>query len=228
MKKTIYRSRILRQVLLVLLVFPLVAYSQEDMVEYFPGGVANARLLTQEYIRPAAEGGASAINSGWYSSGKPHAKFGFEISITFNTYFVPSEDEFYDATNLALSGLSVTTNATQVPTLFGPKGIAFNPIFQINDGSTNDGVVFAGPDGSPPSDDFIINALVVPTLQGSIGLWKETELKIRFAPTLKFGGTEYSTFGFGLMHSIKQYIPSMKNLPFGWSIFAGWTKSSGC
>jgi len=50
---------------------------------------------------------------------------------------------------------------------------------------------------------------------------------LRFAPTIEFGNIEFGSFGVGLLHSIKDHIPGLKMVPFGWSLLVAWSRLSG-
>jgi hypothetical protein len=64
----------------------------------------------------------------------------------------------------------------------------------------------------------------VPTAQVGIGLPLGTELKVRFIPKIKIKDGDVSLWGVGLLHSLTQYLPGDKALPFDVSLFAGYTK----
>ena len=165
-------------------------------MEYFPAGAADSKLLIDGYISTMGEIIGAGINNGWYTNGAPHGKFGVEFNITFNTIFVPSSDDFYatpaltnarlddiveidfDPINPLNSTLSTGGNTNQVPSLYGP--ILTYPIFGYASGSPNathiDPItglpvptLFKGPHGNSLKKQFQINAVVVPTMQLSIG-----------------------------------------------------------
>jgi hypothetical protein len=64
----------------------------------------------------------------------------------------------------------------------------------------------------------------VPTAQVGIGLPFGTELKVRFIPKIKIQNGDVSLWGVGLLHSLTQYLPGDKVLPFDVSLFGGYTK----
>ena len=67
----------------------------------------------------------------------------------------------------------------------------------------------------------------VPTAQIGIGLPFGTELKVRFIPKISIKDGDISLWGVGLVHSIMQYLPGNKLLPFDVSLFGGYTKLEG-
>jgi len=240
--------------LVILIISPFIIRAQEDLVEYFPAGAADSKLLIDGYISTMGEIIGAGINNGWYTNGAPHGKFGVEFNITFNTIFVPSSDDFYatptltnarlddiveidfDPINPLNSTLSTGGNTTQVPSLYGP--ILTYPIFGYASSSPNathiDPItglavptLFKGPHGNSLKKQFQINAVVVPTMQLSIGIIKNTDLKIRFVPELDFDGTKFGTWGVGIMHSIKDHIPGLKLTPFGWSLLVAYSQLNG-
>ncbi|MCK7537017.1 MAG: hypothetical protein MZV63_41675 [Marinilabiliales bacterium] len=65
-----------------------------------------------------------------------------------------------------------------------------------------------------------------PMIQAGIGIYKETEIVVRYSPELQLGeGGKVGLWGVGLKHSLKQWIPALKRLPiFEMSIQGGYTK----
>ena len=64
-------------------------------------------------------------------------------------------------------------------------------------------------------------------VQLGIGIYKNTDLKLRWIPTVDVGDDgEFNLFGFGVMHDVKQHIPGLKNVPFDLSALIGYTKMS--
>lgn len=203
------------------------AYAQEELVEYFPAGRADTEIYSRGYITPLADAAMVAIHAGWYSNGAPHSKWGIEFNVTANTRFVPSDQELFSVTGLTNSAISSSNPfGNELPAVYGPEGN--DPLLVFQDGSADDGQIFEAPDGNDLSEDFLINAVIVPTFQLGIGLIKDTDLKIRYTPDLGIDSdVEFSTFGVGLMHSIKQHIPGIKLAPFGLSLLAAYSRMDG-
>ncbi len=224
--KTMRNSFRLTLATALLLVFSFYqSKAQEDLVEFFPAGAADAEILVDKYVAIMAPIVEAGINSAWYTNAQPHKKFGVEINVAFNTVFIPSEDEFWSLAPNELSNTVLTSPADgMAPTTYGPPGIF--PIFQ-NTGTANNGISYRGTDGNDLKDDFLINAVVVPTLQMGIGIVKDTDLKIRYTPEVTIDGVTFGNYGVGLMHSIKQHIPGLKLLPFGWSLLVGYSQLNG-
>jgi hypothetical protein len=63
--------------------------------------------------------------------------------------------------------------------------------------------------------------------QVGLGLPLGTEVKLRFIPKVSVGDGNVSLLGFGLVHSLVQYLPGSKLLPFDVSLFGGYTKLQG-
>jgi hypothetical protein len=69
-------------------------------------------------------------------------------------------------------------------------------------------------------DDF--NAVPSAMVQVGLGLWKNTALKIRFVPKQSGPESKFSTFGIGMQHDLKQWIPFVRRLPFDISALVVW------
>jgi len=62
-------------------------------------------------------------------------------------------------------------------------------------------------------------------VQAGIGLWKGTEVMVRYFPNIKISENEFGLWGIGGKHDIKQWIPGLKQLPvLQLSIMYGYTR----
>jgi hypothetical protein len=66
------------------------------------------------------------------------------------------------------------------------------------------------------------NAVPSAMVQVGIGLWKNTDLKVRFVPKQSAPEYEFSAFGVGIQHDLKQWIPFVRRLPFDVSALVAW------
>ena len=214
------------------------ASAQVDLGVLLEGGAEDANTLLENYMEPAFIGLGQGLNSGWYNTGKPHKLLGFDLTINANLSYVPSSAEFFtwndaDYTNVRVS--DPTNN--QFPTVLGPNlgredlpEMTFIDSEDVDmDGSTTDDLIrITALPGVGLDDEVGFNAVPTPMVQLGLGLWKNTELKVRLLPTINTGdpGEEFSIgmFGLGLMHDVKQWIPGMKLLPFDLSAFVGFNR----
>lgn len=205
----------------------LVAQDFEDILK---GSKADANYLMNGYASPFLKAIGAGFNQGWYNTAKPHKTLGFDLTVSVAEVGIPEADQFFTVDNSKLSAIYLATdhrgvavNATtgkgKIPTLFGPDDTQ----------STYD---FRAPAPSAPFDGvggFDISKLPMsrmpaPVFNLSIGLPKSIELKLRFATSGSLSDEiDFSLWGVGVMHDIKQYIPAVKNLPIDISGFFGYT-----
>ncbi len=193
-----------------------VTSSQINNVDFLRAGPIDGTKLAQAYITPWANAFGAGVNGSWYNTAKPHKLGGFDITIGANIGFVPSSDKTFDVSKIDLSSF---TGSGMAPTAAGPK---------------KDGPLLTGPTvggiapvtfNTPPGINW--DLMPVPTLQVGIGVSGGTELKIRYIPKIPISKGDFSSWGIGLLHSIMQYIPGAKLLPFDVSLFGGYTKLKG-
>jgi len=204
-----------------------LAFAQDGLEDLLKGSIKDANTLMEGYVAPAMRGLGSGLNQGWYNTAKSHKTLGFDLTINTSLMYVPTDEEFYKVDNNQLqevkldsyNGQSVSaTGSASVPTMYGPDK---SPTYR----SVTTGITFDGPPGLDLENTIkIANALPVPMYQVGIGLPKNTDLKIRFAPTLTFQDFKFNLLGFGIMHDIGQYLPVVKELPVDISVFVGYTK----
>jgi hypothetical protein len=121
----------------------------------------------------------------------------------------------------------------QAPTLVGPEepttyGIDINGDNQPDDIDGNGQPdTFNGPEGLDFKENIKISGVLAPTAQVGIGVYKNTDLKIRWMPEVETGSTKVKLFGIGVLHDIKQHIAGIKVLPFDLSVLVAFTKIHG-
>jgi hypothetical protein len=199
-----------------LFLFSLVSFSQFKNVNFLRSGPVDGAKYLQAYISPFADAFGAGLNGGWYNTAKPHKLFGFDITAGISVGIVPASAETFDVSKIGLS--SSLTGSGIASTVAGPDKNGPLMTYRAN-GVTL--LTFSTPPGTA------WRYVPVPTAQVGIGLPFGTELKVRFVPKINIKDGNVSLWGVGLMHSIMQYIPGNKLLPFDVSLFAGYTKIRG-
>jgi hypothetical protein len=62
-----------------------------------------------------------------------------------------------------------------------------------------------------------------PMIQGTIGIIKDTDISLRYMPTVTFEDINTSLFGFGVKHGLNQWLPGGSVLPVDLSVQLGYT-----
>jgi hypothetical protein len=189
-----------------------IAWSQSPE-DFLKGGVNDAKLLMQEYLKPYANMFGANLNAGWYNTAKPHKILGFDLTFTVNASMAPSADQIFKPGSLALSSDATITGATQSPTAAGRKTVNRPTIVYSKTAPAplTGKVEYARymlPDGTD------MNILPMPMAQLGIGLPFGTDITIRYIPKIDFQGNGgVGLWGIGVKHSIIQWIPALKKLP---------------
>lgn len=193
-----------------------VSFSQFDNVDFLKTAPADGAKYLQAYLAPWTNAFGAGLNGGWYNTAKPHKLGGFDITTSFNVGMVPSSAGTFDLSKI---GLSSSMSASGIAsTISGPKTAGPAMTYTAN------GVTLASFKAAPGTNWKIIP---VPTAQIGIGLPLGTELKLRYIPKINIQDGDISLWGVGLVHSIMQYLPGDKLLPFDVSLFGGYTKLMG-
>lgn len=207
------------------------SYAQIDLDSFLEAGVADANTLLESYMEPAFVGFGIGMNSGWYNTAKPHKFLGFDLNLSISAAKVPDSKQFFtfrdaDYNNVRLSN----PNDNRLPTLFGPN-LGADDLPELTFLDPNSGaelVRITSPTGLGIDEDLPINAVPIPMVQLGIGVFKGTEVKLRYIPeqTIDDNGQEQGSvklFGIGVMHDIKSLLPADKLLPLDISLFVGYT-----
>jgi len=204
-------------VLLLILCFHLETKAQNQITNFLIGSseilLDDTETLIEGYMAPFGEWFGSGLNAGWYNTGKPHQFPGFDVTAGFHVIKPPSNALHF---NPSLQNL-ILNNDTPLSTILGPSDQA--DIHYTNPISGETEKLFNAPGGLNWD-----GALLMPYLQGSIGLIKKTEILFRYAPTINLKDFKTGFWGLGLKHDIKQWIPGIKILPFDLSVVAAYSK----
>lgn len=197
--------------------------SQAQELESILLAADDAGLLTENYLNPAMKGLMYSVNGGWYTTGKTHKKFGFDITISANASLVPSSDEFFRFTQSDYTFVSLPNNESQIPTVMSQSSTETDVDIRIPNGDGSFKVAsFSMPGGI--GSDLPLNAVPSPMVQIGLGLPTKTDLKIRYMPNIAFDDDfESGLIGIGLQHDIMQYFGPMENLPLSISVLGAFT-----
>src|SRR5699024_5813530 len=199
MKKRLYFS--------VLLLFSFSFYAQENLENILAAGVEDASTFSNDYIKPASKALIHNSANGWIQEAQVKKLFRFDISIVANTAFLGNNQKSFTLNTADYEMLEFADGSTskEVATIFGenPSDIAVMAEI-INENGDTEMVEFNLPQGLASTG---INFVPTAFLHGRIGVFKATEVKVRFFPKVKIEGASLGIFGVGLQHEISQWFP---------------------
>lgn len=210
----------------------IVKAQQGDFTEIFRGAPEDATKYLENYVAPAMLSFSNGMAAGWYNTAKTHKSLGLDLTFSLNVANMPlSQRQFtFNESDYRLLRLVGGNSSAQLPTLVGGST---NEVIEVRTGDTytSNGTTYEYIQGNQLDaaggfdvEDVPFVGVPVPTLQLGIGLFKNTDLKLRFIPKQEFDNYSVKLFGFGIMHDVKQWIPGIKQVPVDVSIFFGTTK----
>ncbi len=220
-------SKIFLTLLFIISISTAQVQAQDELDQFLEAGLEDANTMIGGYVEPFMEAFSVGLGAGWYNTAKAHKSAGFDLTVTVNPVYVPNDKLFYAPT---FNNITYDPNGPQrSPTLFGPEGDDVKPTY-IYDYEENGQIFtgeFEGLEGIDPKENIGMQALPVPMAQLGIGIIKNTDIKIRWTPTIDVGDNgEFKIIGFAIMHDVKQHIPGIKDLPFDLSALVGFTDMS--
>ena len=183
----------------------------------------DARILAEGYTAPIGKTLTYALNSGWATSAKTHKKLGFGLTIGGAAPFVPDVDQVFTPTGL--TSLSVPSGS--LSTVFGEGGDQ-ELNFSFSESVLGNEIEYEGKLSFPGGlkDELPLGTVPAPIIQASVGVVFDTDLLVRFIPTMEMQGSTFSLTGFGLKHNIMQYFGPLDKLPLNVSVLAAISKAS--
>lgn len=208
---------------LILLIIPAKhAYAQfDDVGDVLRAGVDDANLLLKNYMKPVGAGFGADLNSGWFNSARPYRTLGFDLRVTVAGAFVPQADRSFDVREIGLSDNTRWVDGnpeTQTPVGSKDPGAVLG-LFAENPFTQQDEEIFRFemPEGTG------LSIVPAPMAQLTVGVIRDTDLSIRYMPSVTVGDLSTGLFGIGVKHGLNQWMPGGKVLPIDLSIQMGYT-----
>lgn len=166
-------------ILFVSVFFARPLFSQQDQFSFLNESEVG------KYTQPFATSLGEGLNTGGFYTAHIPQLFGLGISVRYMYILIPNDQMTF--TPSLPSGYNASTPTA---TFWGDKG-----------------AIYSGPNGYITYPNGI-NQTNVPFLMPQVSAsLMGTELLIRYIPQLTIGGEKLNFFGFGVRHSISQYIP---------------------
>tara|TARA_B100001059_G_scaffold236195_1_gene285424 strand:+ start:23243 stop:24289 length:1047 start_codon:yes stop_codon:yes gene_type:complete len=186
----------------------------------------DASLLSENYLNPAISGMMSGMNSGWYTTAKTHKKFGFDLTLGMSASFTPEKDQTFNFISSQYNYVTLEGGNSQLPTVM--SDIANETTFQVsvpNAAGNFKVATFTMPGGAV--SEMPVNATPTPHIQIGLGLPFNTDIKLRYVPTINYDSkVNGSLIGIGLQHDLTQYLGLISKLPFSISILGAYSKAN--
>lgn len=209
---------------LLAIILGQTATSQTEIDQILEIGIDNAQRFSEDYFVPAGESLVNSMSNGWYTTAKTKKLWHFEVGIVGNLSFVRDEKQSFllnvnDYNNLSFRDGTVVKEVTNA---FGVNEQAIAVV--INEGQIGELEVVL-PDGI---GNAALNLVPAGFLQGSVGLIKSTEVKLRFLPKIKaVEDAEIQLYGIAFQHEFTDWVFPLKRWPVRLAGLLGYTNVKG-
>ncbi|WP_294820370.1 DUF6588 family protein [uncultured Flavobacterium sp.] len=175
--------------------------------------IDDALFFSDKYITPATDAAVYQSSSAWVRSPKAKGLFEVSFGLHANVFFTPQRDRTLKIQNSDFSffQLEQGTEAT-VPTALGNDRQVY--LVGTLGGSQ---VRLETPEG------IDMQTVAYPYLQGSIGLWYDTELIAKYSTRVKLKKSNYQVYGVGLKHTVSRYFKGLEENHIHVSLMAGYS-----
>jgi len=219
MKKSIF--------LLALSVLTLTLNAQESIDDLLAAGISDAQKFTTDYIAPATEGVAYAINGGWFNNAKTFKQFGIELSLIGNASLIKDDKKSFalipaDYENVRFEDGSASK---MVATALGNNDPNINILVTYDDPIFgNQEVELTLPTGIGNEG---LNLIPSAYLQGSFSPLRGTQVKARYFPKINTDDVDVSFYGFGIQQDFTSLLPGRRFIPVAVSGLIAYTHLDG-
>lgn len=198
--------------------------AQTGINELLAAGIDDAKQFSDYYFSPAAEGVMYALSNAWYNTAKSKKPGHVELSIIGNASFVNDEDKSFTL-NVAdynyLRFMDPAQQSGEVATALGENNPDITMIIEYeNELGITEQVEIELPQGIGSAG---INILPTAYLQLGVGVFKGTEVKVRYLPKINQEDVEVQLYGGAIQHELTSWIPGADKLPIAIGVLVGYT-----
>lgn len=212
----------MKSIFLLALLSSFSALAQDKLEDLIAAGIEDAQRYTSSYISPGTEGLMHNISNGWIQSAKVKKPLRFDISLVGNVIFVKKAQQSFTLNTADYNNLRFRDGSTEkeVATAFGANDPDIIVYSVVRNGEETEEVEFQLPQGLASVN---LNILPSAFLQGSIGVFKGTEIKVRYFPKIDQEDVKVGLFGFALQHELTSWLPAEKIFPMAISGIVAFT-----
>lgn len=203
----------MKKLMIVLILISHFSVSaQEYLDDLLAAGIKDAKRFATGYTTPAAEALLYNSANGWIRSAEVKAPLKFDISVIGNVSFVKDKHKTFIVNSTDYNNLYFRDGSSikEVSTALGENNPEIIVYSQVQNEFITERVEFQLPQGLASAS---INMLPTAFVQGRLGLFKATEIKVRFLPTIKQEDVKVGLFGVGLQHEFTQWLPEEELFP---------------
>ncbi len=207
-------------------VFCGLVNAQDQIQDILRAGLDDATRFSKDYIAPVSDAAIYSMANGWYNSGKAKDLFHFEISIISNLSMVPDDKQNFTLNTNDYNYIQFPDGSTskQVASILGHNDSEQVVVveYETENGTETASIVL--PQGLGDNNiDFVPTAY----LQGSLGLIKGFEVKVRYLPEIDYDGVKTKFYGAALQHEFTSWLAGEDIFPVGISALIGYNRLEG-
>lgn len=190
-----------------------------DISDLFQGNKDDVNKLMNAYTIPLFKGFGNSLNGGWTNTAKTQHFLGFSLRISATGSIIPGKDRSFDINSLGLADIKPTNPGQSIaPTFGGDKNLSTSITYtDPNSGQTVNTTLPKG----------VTKYVPAPQIQLTVGLIKNTDLTVRYIPTIKITDDvgKVGMFGIGAKHDIIQdFAKKGVAFPFDLAVAFGYTR----
>ncbi|AWA31213.1 hypothetical protein HYN48_14530 [Flavobacterium magnum] len=161
--------------------------------------IDDAIFFTDRYITPATDAAVYQAASGWISTPQKSNLWDFTVGVYVNAFLVPQSDRQFRLSNSDFSFFTIDGADTALT----PTALGSDEFVTLNGTLNGEPVVVKSPEGVNRE------TIVYPYVQAALGLWKGTEIVVKYSPEITLKHVNYQVYGAGLKHNLSQYFKRM-------------------
>ncbi len=181
-------------------------YAQDNLEDLLTAGVEDAQTFSSSYIEPASKALIHSSANGWIQEAQVKKILRFDISVVANISPISNNQKSFTLNTADYNSLRFKdgSSSKEVANIFGENTSDITMTADIiNENGDPETIEFNLPQGLGSTGvSFVPTAF----LHGRVGVFKATELKVRFFPKVKMEDVSLGIFGIGVQHEISKWF----------------------
>lgn len=189
----------------------LFSFSLKAQIEEIFSARDDAQTYLNHYLSPAMNGLMYNLNNSWYSTGKTHETWGFDITISASAAIIPDEEKLFLFDANEYNNLHILNGSNMLPTAAG--GTTTSNLVTSNEFGSNSFKALDGIGDEWPENFIIPVSVPTPMIQAGVGIPGGTDVKLRYFPKLDSDELSFGLIGIGVQHDLTQHFPILDKIP---------------
>lgn len=199
--------------------------AQDNLGRLLASGIEDTETFATDYLRPGTQATIYNLSNGWFQSAEVKDILKFEFSVIGSSVVNLEDHRSFTMNTSDYQNIEFAdgSESKEVATLLGNNETPIDVVLSYNTLLGSGEATVTLPEGLSETG---VNMVPSAFMQARLGVFKGTEVKVRYFPKINYDNVEAEIYGGGLQHEFTSWISSV-DLPIAVSGLVAYTKMKG-